>query len=169
MIETFVQEPLVPLSECKFCDTPIHWMHNGPTGALVAIEHTPVLYGETKIDPGSLVVILEDGETVLYPRTEREKNMLEWVYVCHKQTCPHYEHERVDRVRRYGSPEFYKFKQMRIAFNGASSFCERCGSTEGTFHMHELIYLPWDQMTVEDVEILCSECHAEEHTPSVTL
>lgn len=168
MIETYNTAPATPLEECKYCDTQVHWM-NTERGARLCIEAKSVLHSETEVDLGSQVVVLPDGETVRYLRNARDLNMVEWVFIVHKQNCPHFADVKVERNARYGTPEFFAFKRMRIAYVGVSAHCERCGSLKGPFHMHELRYLPWEQMTVEDVEILCEECHSKEHSPSVQM
>lgn len=58
-------------------------------------------------------------------------------------------------------PHWKEFRKKAI--RAAKFECARCGKSPGVLHVHHKHYQTLGKESLEDVEVVCVECHEEEH------
>jgi 5-methylcytosine-specific restriction endonuclease McrA len=64
------------------------------------------------------------------------------------------------------TPHWQAFRKQAFAEqrkNSGHNYCNRCLISAGTLHVHHLTYERLGKESVEDVEIVCRDCHHKEH------
>jgi hypothetical protein len=69
--------------------------------------------------------------------------------------------ERFDYKAYLNSKEWKTLRKSLIEERGG--YCERCGSKDKSFHIHHLTYDRIGQELPEDLQVLCKDCHKNEH------
>ena len=68
---------------------------------------------------------------------------------------------RVAYLEYIDSPEWRAFRMTVFATRGRT--CQRCGAEKGTLHIHHLHYRNLLHEKLEDVQVLCEDCHCAAH------